>query len=104
MKNQLNRGQSRRLMYIEAKDGLIEGAHARIGWVTFSRSGRSIYYRGRELAKGQGIGSNFLDVATGEAFWVSGVKRRGSNVHPAESGRTVEVDADAEEAYRAAKA
>ncbi len=35
MKNQLNRGLQKRLMYVENKDGDIDGVAARIGWVTF---------------------------------------------------------------------
>ncbi len=102
MKTQLNRGQKRRLMYIENKDGEIDGTNARIGWVTFSKSGQTVYYRGRALEKnnGQGIRGNFLDTATGEEYWVSGIKKRGSNVHWAEPV-SVRIDADALEDYRA---
>ena len=100
MKTQLNRGLKRRLMYIENKEGDIDGVVGRIGWVEFSRSGRTVYYRGRELAKltGGGIRGNFQDTATREEYWVSGVKRRGSNAHWAESV-TIVVDPDAQEAY-----
>lgn len=102
MKTQLNRGQQRRLMYVENKDGEIDGCAARIGWVTFSKSGQTVYYRGRELAKskGQGIRGNFYDAVTGEEYWVSGVKTRGSNMHPAERRVSMEIDADALDAYR----
>jgi hypothetical protein len=44
-RTQLNRGLAKRLMYVESKAGLIDGAQARIGWVTFSRSGRIVRYR-----------------------------------------------------------
>lgn len=98
--NQLTQGKERRVMYVENKDGLIEGADARIGWVSFSKSGRSVYYKGRTLAAvgGRGIGGNFMDVETGEEFWVSGVKKRGSNTHSAESASVI-VDDDAREEY-----
>jgi hypothetical protein len=56
MDTQLTRGLKRRLMYAENKDRTIAGAHARIGWVTFSKSTQSVYYRGRELAKVGGRG------------------------------------------------
>jgi hypothetical protein len=100
MKTQLNRGLKRRLMYIENKDGEIDGANGRIGWADFSKSGQTVYYRGRELAKanGGGVRGNFFDAATGEEFWVSGVKKRGSNAHWAEKVSVV-VDADARDAY-----
>ena len=105
METQLNRGQTRRLMYVENKEGTIDGARGRIGWVTFSRTGQTVYYRGLELAKLRkgGISGNFHDVATGEEYWVSGVKKRGSNAHWAESV-TVEIDADAMAAYEALRA
>lgn len=101
MRTQLNRGQSRRLMYMENKDGLIDGANARIGWVSFSRTGQTVYYRDLALQRGAGASGNFFDAATGEEYWVSGVKQRGSNAHWAEAAVSVEVDPDALEAYRA---
>jgi hypothetical protein len=52
--NQLTKGQKRRVMYIENKDGDIDGAAARIGWVTFSKTGLSVYYRGRTLQRASG--------------------------------------------------
>ena len=92
-------------MYVENKDGDIDGAAARIGWVEFSKTGKTVYYRGRELASigGRGIRGNFLDVETRDEFWVSGVKKKGLNTHWAESV-SVEVDSDALEEYRALRA
>jgi hypothetical protein len=92
-------------MYIENKDGDIDGAAARIGWAEFSRTGRTVYYRGRELASigGRGIRGNFIDATTREEYWVSGVKQRGSNTHWAERAG-VEIDPDAIDAYQALKA
>jgi hypothetical protein len=104
METQLNRGLTKRLMCVENKNGEIDGAHGRIGWVTFSKTGQTVYYRGRELrkVKGRGIRGNFI-ASTGDEFWVSGVKKRGSNVHPAERGISVLIDADAQSAYDALK-
>jgi hypothetical protein len=99
-RNQLTRGQLRRVMYIENKDGLIDGVSARIGWVEFSKSGRSVYYRGRTLhATKRAIAGNFVDVDTGDEYWISGVKKRGSNVHHAEPVGIVAIDDDAKEEY-----
>ncbi len=97
---QLQQGKARRVMYIENKDGEIDGYAARIGWVTFSKSGRSIYYRGRELKriKGGGISGNYFCAATEDEYWVSGVKKRGSNAHWAESV-AVHIDEDAATEY-----
>ena len=101
MRNQLTRGLPRRLMYFENKDGDIDGASARIGWATFSKTGRTVYYRGRELfgLGGQGVNGNFADSTTREEFWISGVKSSGSDVHWASSNVKVVIDDDAAEAY-----
>ena len=100
--NQLTRGKDRRLMYLENKDGLIDGFPARIGWVSFSKSGKSVYYRGRELARlsGGGVQGNFYDVETQEEYWISGVKKSGSNTHPT-APTNVEVDEDARDEFDA---
>lgn len=81
---QLTRGQPRRLMYVENKDGLLDGARAWVGWAEFSKTGRTVYFHGRSLLAiaGGGIRGNYLDVDSGEEFWVTGVKARGSNAHP----------------------
>ncbi|MDO8799833.1 hypothetical protein [Phenylobacterium sp.] len=75
MKNQLTRGLGRRLMYIENKDGDIDGVPARIGWAEFSKTGKTVRYRGRELASigGRGVRGNFIDAETREEYWVSDV-------------------------------
>lgn len=103
--NQLTKGLSRRVMYIENKDGEIDGVAARIGWVEFSKSGFTIYYRGRELAraKGGGVAGNHIDIETGEEYWISGIKKKGSNTHRAESIQVV-VDEDAMDEYQKIKA
>jgi hypothetical protein len=101
-KTQLTKGLKRRVMYVENKGGDIDGVAARIGWVTFSKTGQSVYYRGRTLLKANGISGNFLDVDSREEYWISGVKKRGSNVHWAESV-SVEIDDDAREEYQKLK-
>jgi len=100
--NQFTGGARQRLMYVDSKEGLIDGAPARIGWVRYSKTGRSVCYRGLNLhrANGRGIRGNFVD-ETGAGFWVSGVKQRGTNVHPAEHGVAVVVDEDAVSAWQA---
>lgn len=87
-------------MYLENKDGEIDGYDARIGWVTFSKTGRTIYYRGRSLArlKGGGVSGNYFCENTHQEYWISGIKKKGSNVHWAESA-SVHIDEDAIEEY-----
>jgi len=101
-KTQLNRGLKKRVMYVESKGMPIEGAYARIGWVSFSQSGQTVYYHDKVLRKGRGTSGNFIDELTGEEYWISGIKKRGSNVHYAESVKVV-VDGDAAKEYRKIK-
>jgi len=99
--NQLTRGKKQRLLYFENKDGSIDGYSARIGWASFSKTGKTIYYRGRAFAriKGGGVSGNYYCDATGDEYWISGVKKSGSNAHWAESVE-VFVDEDAVDEYQ----
>lgn len=87
--------------YVENKNGDIDGATARIGWVTLSKTGLTVYYRGKALgrAKGGGVVGNHFDTETGDEYWVTGVKKAGSNTHWAETAQVV-VDDDAINEYR----
>lgn len=102
--SQLTQGKERRLMYVENKEGEIDGFRARIGWVTFSKTGKTIYYRNRSLArlKGGGVAGNYFCEETQEEYWVSGVKKNGSNMHWAESV-SLHIDDDASDEYATLK-
>ena len=101
MMSQLTQGKDRRLMYLENKSKLGDRGEARIGWVTFSKTGRSIYYRGRRFQrlKGGGVSGNYFDVDTGDEYWISGVKKTGTNRHWA-GGGTIRIDSDARAEYK----
>lgn len=88
-----------RIMYIEDKSGGLDGP-ARIGRVTFSKSGRSISYRGRtfQSLSGRGFKANYFDVETGEHFWISGPKRDG-NDRLYGGSKPVEIDEDVSKEY-----
>src|SRR6185503_7384924 len=75
-----SKAQSGRIMYIECKAGGLTGT-ARIGRVTFSKTGRTLHYRGQtfQSLKGAGFKSNYYCVETGEDYWISGPKRRGGD-------------------------
>ena len=86
-------------MYIESKaDGLT--GPARIGRVTFSKTGKTIYYRGREFRslKGRGFKANYYNVATGEEYWISGPKKDGGDRLYGERV-PIEIDDDVREEY-----
>jgi hypothetical protein len=85
------------IMYIEFKGDGISGP-ARIGRMTFSKSGKSVYYKGRrfQTLRGRGFKANYFDVETGDEYWISGCKRDGGDRL---YGGTVEVDEDVAEEY-----
>ena len=88
-----------RIMYIERKAGGLTG-EARIGRVTFSQTGRTLYYRGQNFQslKGAAFKSNYYDVDTGEDYWISGPKRDGGDA--LYGGNTpIEIDDDVREEY-----
>lgn len=88
-----------RIMYIECKGDGLTGP-AKIGRVSFSKTGKTIYYHGRtfQSLKGAGFKSNYYDVESGEAYWISGPKRNGQDA--LYGGNTpIEIDDDVREEY-----
>jgi hypothetical protein len=85
-------------MYIEDKSGGLIGP-ARIGRVSFSKTGRTIYYRGKEFRslKG-GYKANYYEVESGGRFWISGPKRDGGDALYA-THVLPEIDDDVREEY-----
>lgn len=89
-------------MYIELKEdrkflkcGSLSNS-ARIGRVTFSKTGKSIYYKNLVFAKLKGMGgskTNYYDIESGEEYWISGCKKDGSDRLYGES-IPVEIDED----------
>ncbi len=84
----------RLLRYIELKSGYSDNGPAWIGFVTTSKTGRTLYFNGRALMKMKGqrradSGGNYVDRVSGEAFWVSGIKKNGEDRHWAGSGKVL---------------
>ena len=86
-----------RIMYIERKGDGISGP-AGVGRVTFSKSGRSLYYQGRrfQTLSGSRFKANYFDCESGEHYWFSGCKKRGGDRLYA---GTIEIDPDVREEY-----
>jgi hypothetical protein len=88
-----------RIMYIEYKgDGLI--GPARIGLVSFNKSGKSLHYGGKtfQSLRGSGFKSNYYDLETGEEYWISGPRKDGMDRLYGER-IPVEIDEDVREEY-----
>jgi len=92
-------GHKTRIMYVERKAGNLTGT-ARIGRVTYSKTGATVYYRGEEFRSlnGAGFKANYYDVATGEHYWISGPRKDGLDALYATNIRT-EIDADVSDEY-----
>lgn len=68
------------IMYIEPKAG-IAALEANIGKVCFSKTGKTLKYNGRafQSLKGLGYKANYVDVETGEHYWISGCRKDGND-------------------------
>jgi hypothetical protein len=91
------------LKYVELKSGHSDNGPAWIGYVTPSKTGRTLYFNGRGLMKLKGqrrgdSGGNYIDMETGESFWISSVKKNGEDRHWAGSGKVL-VEAAAASDY-----
>jgi len=89
-------------MYVEMKsgDGHNDRGPARIGRVTFSKSGRTIHYRDLRFQSlgGSGTCANYFEMESGDEYWISGCKKSGRDRHWA-GGGPVEIDEDVREEY-----
>ncbi|PIW56165.1 MAG: 1-deoxy-D-xylulose-5-phosphate synthase [Sphingomonadales bacterium CG12_big_fil_rev_8_21_14_0_65_65_10] len=88
-----------RIMYIEDKSEGLNGP-ARIGRVTFSKSGRSVHYGGRTFSKvGSGYKFNHVADDNGDHFWISGPRKDGQDRLYPQSSMPIEIDAEVAEEY-----
>jgi len=78
-------------MYVELKSGHSDDGPAYIGKAFFSKTGRSLYFNGLTLSKYSRGGGNYFDIISGEYYWISGIKKRGTNRHWAGHGK-IKID------------
>lgn len=79
------------LKYIELKSGFGDTGPAWIGMAEFSKSGRTVYFNGKALknSNAQGIAGNYYDIENGDEYWVSGIKKNGTDRHWAGGGKVM---------------
>lgn len=77
------------LKYIELKSGSSDHGIAWIGLVSFSKSGKTIYFDGKafQSQKGTGINGNYFDLENGNEYWISGVKKDMTDRHKFGGGK-----------------
>lgn len=74
------------IRYIELKTPNNDGS-AWIGNVKLSKSGNTIYFNNHAFKKYNGIQGNYIDIETGEEYWISCVKKNGQDRHWAGKGK-----------------
>jgi hypothetical protein len=84
------------LRYIELKTGHNDDGPAWIARVKLSRSKRTVYFNGRALH--QGGRGRYFDIVSHEEYWISGVKKDGTDRHWAGRG-VVQIEASAVPEY-----
>ena len=85
------------IKYIELKTDGLRGI-GKIARVSFSKSGKTIYYEGRKLSslKGFAAKANYFDEETYEEFWISNPRMDGKDsLFPA----IIEIEEDVREEY-----
>lgn len=75
------------LIYVELTNGLNHDEKAEIGFGFFNRTRSTVYFNGKILGKGKSTVGNFVNIETGEDYWVSGTKKNGQNRHWAGNGK-----------------
>src|SRR5690554_3522175 len=75
--------------YLELKSGFSDNGPAWIGMVSFSKSGKTIYFDGKafQSLNGTGISANYFDLESGNEYWISGVKKDMSDRHKFGGGK-----------------
>jgi hypothetical protein len=73
---------------------------ARLAHVSFSKTGKTLYYGGKafETLAGRGFKANYVEIESGDHYWISGCKRDGSDRLYGERV-PVEIDEDVREEY-----
>jgi len=85
------------LRYIELKSGYFDNGPAWIGKVKLSKSGQTVYFHDKAFQKSHWGYGNHHDIETGEKYWISGVKKSGSNRHPCGQGKIIIAKAAVED-------
>jgi hypothetical protein len=89
-----------RIMYIESKTEGLSGP-ARIGRVTFNKTGRTLHYRAKSFQslKGSRFKANYREIESRDQYWISGPRRDGIDRLYGKSALVVEIDDDVREEY-----
>ncbi len=77
------------IRFIELKTGYSDDGPAWIGNVRESKSGQTVYFNNHAFKKYNGISGNYVDVESGEEYWISRPKKNGHDRHWAGRGKVI---------------
>lgn len=86
------------LKYIELKTGYADNGSAWIGYVEYSKSGKTVHFNDKAFG-GNGHGG-CRDIESGETYWITGIKKDGNNRHQFGNG-IIQIEESALEEYEA---
>lgn len=75
-----------KLIYVELKSGYSDNGPAWIGNGFYNRTRKTVYFNGQVFCRSQSTYGNHIDLETREEYWISGVKKKGTDRHWAGSG------------------
>lgn len=67
------------LKYIELKSGYSDDGPAWIGYVEYSKTGKTVYFD--DKAFGGKVHGGCSELETGDIYWITGIKEDGNNRH-----------------------
>lgn len=77
------------IIYVELKSGFADNGPAWIGKGFYTSSRKTVYFNGQVFKRGKGIAGNHFDQQNGDEYWISGVKKDGTDRHWAGGGKII---------------
>ena len=77
------------IKYIELKSGFSDNGPAWIGEIKYSKTRTTIYFNNKAFIKANTAKGNYIDIETGDEYWISSVKKKGTDRHWAGNGKII---------------
>lgn len=75
------------IIYVELKSGFSDNGPAWIGKGFYTSTRKTVYFNGQLFKRGKGIAGNHFNQQNGDEYWISGVKKDGTDRHWAGGGK-----------------
>ena len=77
------------IRYIELKTGYQDNGPAWIGKVSVSKTGKTVYFNDHAFQRYNAAIGNYIDIESGDIYWISRVKKDGNDRHWAGNGKII---------------